>query len=265
MLLSDKNVIIYGGSGAIGGAVAQAFIREGAKVYLVGRTLAKLERIAAEITAAEGKVDIAQVDALDVHSVEQHANAVMEKAGSIDIALNAVGVPHIQGTPLAELSLEDFEYPVQVYTRTNFITSKVVARHMVKKQSGVILMLSTPASQMPGPGFMGHSTACAGVEAMSRHLAGELGASGIRVNCIRSHMIPEAARQGSHSRVCFGQVAERAGITLEEMLTGAAGGTLLKRLPTLADVANTAVYLASDYANAMTGTIANLTCGVTLD
>jgi len=265
MLLENKNAVVYGGGGAIGGAVARAFAREGAKVYLAGRTLAKLEAVAGEISAAGGVAVTAQVDALDEQSVEKHADAVAAKAGGIDIALNAVGVLHVQGTPFAELSLEDYAYPVAIYTRTHFITAKAVARHMAKKGSGVILTLSTPVSRMPGPGYMGHSVACAGIEAMSRHLAGELAANGIRVICVRAHAIPEAAAMGSHSRDVFRPVAERAGVTIDEMLAGAAAGTLLKRLPTLAEVANTAAFMASEQAGAMTCTVANLTCGFILD
>jgi len=189
---------------------------------------------------------------------------VAATAGGIDIALNAVGLFHVQGTPFAELSLEDYAYPITAYTRTNFITAKAVARHMARKGSGVILTLSTPVSRMPGPGYMGHSVACAGIEAMTRHLAGELGPRGIRVICLRSHAIPEAAAMGSHSRD-IRLVAERAGTTIDQMLAGAAGGTLLKRLPTLAEVANTAAFMASDQAGAMTGTVANLTGGFLVD
>ncbi|WP_282939970.1 SDR family oxidoreductase [Paenibacillus sp. RC67] len=265
MRLKNKNAVIYGGGGAIGSAVARAFALEGARVYLAGPTLQKLDAVASEITASGGIVDIAQVDALDEQSVARHSDAVAAKAGGIDIALNAVGFVHVQGTPFAELSLEDFEYPVARYIRTNYITAKAAARHMVKNKSGVILTLSTPASLMPGPGYMGHSVACAGVEAFSRHLAGELGQQGIRVICIRSHMIPETVEAGSHSREIFSHNAELAGIKLEEMLAGAAGSTLLKRLPTLAEVANTAVFMASEQAGAMTGTVANLTSGFILD
>lgn len=265
MLLNNKNAIIYGGGGVIGGAIARAFAREGAHVFLAGRTLDKLDAVARDITAAGGAAHIAQVDALDERSVQNHADDVAMKAGSIDIVLNAIGVFHVQGTPIAELTLEDYMSPITTYTRTNFITSKAVSRHMVNKGSGVILTLSTPVSRMAGPGFMGHSVACAGVESFSRHLAGELAPNGIRVICLRPHMIPEATEVSSHSRDIFQINAELAGITLDQMLAGAASSTLLKRLPTLAEVANTAVFMASDQAGAMTGTVANLTCGFLVD
>ena len=265
MLLENKIAVIYGGGGAIGGAAARAVAREGAKVFLAGRTRAKLETVALDITALDGFAETAQVDALDEDSVENHVAAVAEVAGGIDIALNAVGIFHVQGVPFAELSLTDFAQPITSYTRTHFITAKAVARHMAKKGSGVILTLSTPGSRLPGPGFMGFGVACAAIEAISRHLAGELGPSGIRVICLRPHAIPEAAARGSHSRDVFSPVAEKAGVTVEDMLEGAAGETLLKRLPTLAEVANVAAFMASDRAGAMTGTVANLSCGALVD
>ena len=127
MLLEGKNAVIYGGGGSIGGAVARAFAREGAKVFLAGRTLAKLEKVAREISA-----ECAELDALDEKQVERHADAVAASAGRIDIALNAIGIVHVQGTPFAELSLKDYAHPIAAYTRTNFITAKAVSRHMVK-------------------------------------------------------------------------------------------------------------------------------------
>lgn len=264
-MLSNKVAVIYGGGGVIGGAVARAFARAGARVCLAGRTESKLERVARDIEATGGRAETAVVDALDEAAVRAHADAVAKHTGRIDIAFNAIGVVHVQGVPLADLSLTDYFHPVIAYTRTNFITAKAVARHMVTQKSGVILMLTTPAGRMAGPGFLGHSVACAGVEALTRHLAGELGGDGIRVNCIRSHAIPETVARGSHAREVFGTVAERAGSTIDAMLGGAASGTLLKRLPRLDELAQTALFLASDGAGAMTGTIANLSGGMLLD
>lgn len=265
MLLENQSAVIHGAGGAIGGAVARAFAREGARVFLAGRTQVTLDAVAHAIRAAGGQADTTVLDALDEDAVERHADAVARQAGGIDIALNAIGVAHVQGSPLAALSLADFDYPVSTYTRTNFITAKAVARHMVTKGSGVILTLSTPGARLPGPGYLGNCVASAAVEAMSRHLAGELGAQGVRVVCIRPHAIPEAAAAGSHTREVFGPMAEAAGVTIDQMLAGAASGTLLKRLPTLDQVADTAVFLASRHAGAITGTVANLSCGFLVD
>lgn len=265
MLLQDKTAIVYGGGGAIGGAVARAFAREGAAVFLAGRNDEKLRIVARDIAQSGGTAQTAVVDAFDEKSVERHAEAVVGQAGGIDIALNAVGTFHVQGKPLAELSLDDFMFPIDAYARTVFITAKAVSRFMARKGSGVIMMMSTPGARQPGTGYLGYGTACAAKEGMARLLAAELAPAGIRVVCLRSHAIPEASAAGSHSREVFRPIAEQAGLSVDEMLQGAAGGTLLKRLPTLAQVAGTAVFMASDAAGAMTGVIANLTCGALVD
>lgn len=265
MLLKNKNTIIYGGGGAIGGAVARAFAGEGANVFLAGRSLAKLEAVAEEIKATGGCAEINRVDALDEDATLAHADDVVRRAGTIDIVLNAIGIVHVQDKECTDMTVEQFELPVSVYTKSTFITSKAAARHMKRQRSGVILTLTTPASRMPGPGFIGHSVACAGVEALARNLAGELAPYNIRVVCLRSHALPETMSLNSHGKEIFETNAKRAGISLDEMLAGAAGGTLLKRLPTLDEVAETAVFVSSDKAGAMTGNVINLSCGFLVD
>jgi NAD(P)-dependent dehydrogenase (short-subunit alcohol dehydrogenase family) len=93
MLLANKNAVIYGAGGAIGAAVAHAFAREGANVFLTGRNLAALEVAAKEITAADRTAETAAVDALDEQAVERHADAVVARAGSLDISFNAIESP----------------------------------------------------------------------------------------------------------------------------------------------------------------------------
>lgn len=136
---------------------------------------------------------------------------------------------------------------------------------MEKRRSGVILTLSRPGSRMTGQGFLGYGVTCGAIETFSRILAGELGPSGIRVVCLRPHAIPEAV-PASHVAEVFRGFAERAGTTVEEMLAGwARKDTLLGRLPTLAQVADHAAFVASDRAGAMTGAVANLTSGAVVD
>jgi 3-oxoacyl-[acyl-carrier protein] reductase len=221
--------------------------------------------VARDIAAQGGVADTAVVDALDERAVGKHADAVAAKAGRIDIALKPVGISHVQRPPLAELSFEDYAHPSAAYTRTNFLTAKAVARHMVKQGSGVILTLSTPGSRILGQGFLGYGVTCRVIETFSRILAGELGASGIRVLCLRPDAIPEAVAT-SHVREVFNGFAQRTGTTVEAMLAERARtGTLLGRFPTLAEVADYAAFVALDRASAMAGAIANLTCGSQVD
>jgi NAD(P)-dependent dehydrogenase (short-subunit alcohol dehydrogenase family) len=260
MLLENKNAVIYGGGGAIGGAVARVFAREGARVFLAGRTQSKLDAVAADIAAAGGRAETARLDVFDELAVARHADAVAARAGSIDIALNAVSIMHDQGTTLADLSLDEFMRPIDGCMRTLFITSKAVARHMGAggNRPGVILTLSEPGSRLAVPGILGHSASGAAREAFSRVLAAELGPKNIRVICIRPHAISDAPAAGSYTKELFGE-------PLEEAMAGMAKGTLLKRLPTLSEVAETAAFLASSRAGAMTGTVVNLSGGALVD
>ncbi|MER7980345.1 SDR family oxidoreductase [Streptomyces sp. NPDC095817] len=267
LLLADKNAVIHGGGGAIGGAVARVFAREGARVFIAGRTQGKLDTVARDIAAAGGRVETAQVDVFDEAAVAKHAESVAATAGGIDIALNAVSVLHDQGTLLADLSVEEFMRPVDGFLRALFITSKAVARHMGGERPGVILTLSEPGSKLAAGGILGHSVSAAGKEAFSRVLAAELAPHNIRVVCIRPHAVVDAPAAGSYTKDLFKPTAAAAGQSVQELLDdgGMAQGTLLKRLPTLSEIAETAAFLASDRAGAMTGTVANLSAGALVD
>jgi 3-oxoacyl-[acyl-carrier protein] reductase len=167
MMLENKTAAIYGG-GAIGGAVARAFADAGARVYLAGRSMPRLEKVANDIGDAAG---LAEVDALDERAVPGHADAVAADAGGIDIALNAVSFPFVHDTPLAQLAVDDVMHPIDAYLRTNLITAMAVARHMTAQRSGTILTLSAGASRLPPPGSLGYGTTCAAIETMTQRLA----------------------------------------------------------------------------------------------
>ncbi len=101
-LLRDKNAIIYGGAGGLGAGLARVFAREGATVFLAGRTREPLQALAAEIAAEGGAAHWAPVDALDEQAVQDHVRAVVEQAGSVDVSFNLTSRGDVQGTPLLE-------------------------------------------------------------------------------------------------------------------------------------------------------------------
>ena len=259
MLLANKNAIIYGGGGAIGGAVARAFAREGATVFLAGRTLAPMQEVVNEISAEGGTAEAAQADALNEQAIEQHVAGVARRAGRIDILFNAIGMEDIQGTPLLDLSLDDFAHPVITAARTQFLTARAVARQMVQQGSGVIM--SVTAEPTPAANLGGFMAACAAVEGLWRSLACELGPHGIRLVIVRSAGSPDTPGVQQMAELH----ASVAGISLDEYRASMGGGTLLRRLPMLAEVAGAATLLASDRASAMTAAIANVTCGALVD
>jgi NAD(P)-dependent dehydrogenase (short-subunit alcohol dehydrogenase family) len=122
MMLRDKVAVVYGAGGGIGGAVAHAFAREGARVFLTGRDLAPVEVVAKEIGAAGGSAEAAEVDALDERAVDTHLEHVMDYTGRVDIAFNAVGIPNakIVGVPLVELDAEQFSLAISTYVTSYF-------------------------------------------------------------------------------------------------------------------------------------------------
>jgi 3-oxoacyl-[acyl-carrier protein] reductase len=250
MLLEGRNAVIYGGGGAVGGAVAEAFAREGARVHLAGRTQEKLEAVAERIRSAGGTAETAVVDALDEERVDAHADEVAERFGALDISFNLISHGDVQGTPLAEMSLADFERPVVTAVRTMFITTRAAARHMIRRRSGVILVFGGYGDPPPGYNLGGLQVAFQAQEALRRNLAAELGPHGIRVITLQTSGIPETIGDPE---------------TRERIGSGIAATTLLGRAATLADVANAAVFAASDQAAAITATKLNITAGTSVD
>ena len=252
MLLDGRNAIIYGGGGSVGGAIARAFAAQGARVFLAGRTGAALAKVAAGIRETGGRADTAEVDALDERAVDAHADAVAAEAGSIDISVNVIGDSDVQGTPMAQMSLEDYLSPVVTSVRSKFLTSRAAARHMMRQRSGVILAFGGEGDR--GAHRQHHLgglvTGFSAIEAMRRQLAAELGEYGIRVITLQTGGVPESIPA---------EFAGRAAIEAE--LTAQ---TLLGRTATLADVGNVAVFAASDWARTITGATLNITCGAVL-
>lgn len=263
MLLTNKNAVIYGAGGAIGGAIARAFAREGAKVFLTGRSLSSVEVVARDILATGGDAEIAQVDALDASAIEEHLSAVVEKVGGIDISLNAISLPQrgVQGIPLVELSLESFTLPITTYMQSHFLTTRAAARHMLEKKSGVLLTLTATPARIAASHVGGMAPSWAAIEALTRSLAAEYGQQGIRAICLRSDAIPETATITE----VYDLHAAALGVTSEQVLTFSSDMNLLKRLPTLEEVANVAAFMASDQSSAMTATVVNLSCGLIAD
>jgi len=259
MLLEKKNAVIYGAGGAVGGAVARAFAREGARVFLTGRTQAPLDIVAHDIAQSGGVAETAQVDAFDQQAVERHLADVIQRAGSIDVSFNAISIPYQQGEFLTEMTLEQFTPPITEVMRTQFITTTAAARHMIQQRAGVILAITATPARQPIPQSGNFGVSCAAIENLCLQLAAELGPHGIRVICMRSAGSPEVLQE------VFAALGAELGISGEAFEARMADQTLLKRMPRLAEVGNAAALMASDYASAMTGTVANVTCGGTLD
>ena len=258
MLLKDKNAVIYGAGGSIGGAVAKEFAREGARVFLAGRTRNPLEAVAADISSAGGSAEVAVLDALDEETVDEHARAMASEAGSIDVSFNLITRGDVQGIPLIEMTTDDLLHAVLNGLRSNFITARAAARHMVEQGSGVILVLDSGSAN--GSPMMGSTgPADAATDILVRNLAAEIGPRGVRVVGIWTAGLPETFSKEKIAAVDsrFQEDAAFQGLieSLDQM-------RMTRRSPRLAEVAATAAFLASDRAGAITGTFVNVTSGM---
>jgi NAD(P)-dependent dehydrogenase (short-subunit alcohol dehydrogenase family) len=260
VLLENKNAVIYGAGGRVAGAVARAFAREGARVFLAGRTLAPVDKVAEEISAAGGMAEPAVVDALDEQAVERHAEAVAEKAGGLDVSFNAISHGDIHGAPLLEMPFEDFVRPITTSMRAQFLTARAAARHMVTQGSGVILTITATTARLAIPDVGGTAVTFDAIESLCRQWACELGPRGVRVVWLQTTGLPEALSDAVELFPEYGTGSE-GGMTREALIAWLQGKTMLNRLTSLADVGNVAAFIASDQARAMTAAAANITCG----
>ena len=259
MLLANKVAIVYGAGGGIGGGVARTFAKEGAQVFLAGRTRKTLEAVAADIKAGGGMAEVGVVDALDEQAVEKHANDVVSKAGHIDVSFNLIARGDVQGKPLVDMTPDDLLRAVDNGLRSSFLTARAAARSMIKQGSGVILHLNSASGEGAMPGMGSTGPADAATESFMRYLAAELGPRGIRVCGIWTAGVAETLTQEK-----LAAVAGENAPPVEAALAGIAAGAALRRTPRLADVADAAAFLASDRAAGITATMLNVTSGLVL-
>jgi len=249
MLLEGKVAVIYGGGGAIGGAVARVFAREGARVHLAGRTTSKLDRVTGDIRSKGGVADAAVVDATDEKAVTDFVNGVVKQAGHIDISFNLISYGEVQ-KPLVALSVDDFLRPITTAMRTHFLTTRAVAPHMMTRGSGVILAFGGSGPQTQ-PGMGGFKIALDALEGLRRQWAIELGPHGIRVVTLKTGGVPESMPDDTPGR--------------DEIIASIENATLLKRAASLDDVGKVAAFIASDQARTITAADINISSGGIMD
>jgi 3-oxoacyl-[acyl-carrier protein] reductase len=241
MLLDTKTAIVYGAAGAVGSAVARAYAREGAAVYLAGRTGAALEEVAQRIRHDGGTAYVTPVDVLDRAAVAQHADTVAASVG-IDICFNATSSDDVQGTPLLAMPFEDFLRPVTKAVTAHFNIAFAVGRHMTRRGRGVILVMAGGREAIPRLG--GSHVAWAALAGLCRQLAAEFGPHGVRVSWLLSPGSPGYDEQ-------------------DQPQDGA--GLLVRHRPSYDEVGNIAAFAASDWARTITASEINFTGGAVVD
>lgn len=255
MLLQNKNAILFAAGGSIGGAIARNLAKAGAKVFLSNHHIEPVKKLAEEIIVAGGKAEASQIDALSEKQVNNYVNEVLKKAGRIDISMNLIKTEDLQGIPLVDLPFEDFIRPIRRVSESHFLTGTATGRVMMKQGSGVILSLTATPGGIGYPTAGGFGPACSVIEKISLGLASELGVYGIRVVNIRSGGSPDSRP--------FVDALMHGGQKAVDFIKKIEDDTMLKKMPVMNDIANVAVFLASEMAAGITGVTIDVTCGTT--
>ncbi|MEJ7767475.1 MAG: SDR family oxidoreductase [Chitinophagaceae bacterium] len=255
MLLKNKNAVIYGAGGSLGGVIAKALAGAGATVFLTGRHIGSVQKIADDILASNGIAVADQVDALEEKAIHTQLVSVLQQVRTIDISVNVTGTEVVQNIPLVDMTMDNFVRPITITMQTQFLTSTAVGRVMREQGSGVILSLTATPGGIGYPFTGGFAAVCCAIESFSKNLAAELGIYGVRVVNIRSAGSPD-------SRV-FKEAIENEPEMMNKIIGKMEDDTMLKKLPLMEDIANVAVFLSSDMAGKITGVTVDVTCGTT--
>ena len=179
----------------------------------------------------------------------------MKTAGTLDVSFNLINLGDRQGTALVAMAAEDFVRPVRTAMLTQFLTATAAGRIMSRQRSGVVLTLTATPGGIGYPMVGGFGPACCAIEAFSRNLAAELGPHGVRAVNIRSAGSPDSRP--------FREAAAQGGEDVKAFFARLRNDTMLKELPAMKDIANAAVFLASDLAGTITGVTLDITVGTT--
>jgi NAD(P)-dependent dehydrogenase (short-subunit alcohol dehydrogenase family) len=264
-ILQGKRAVVFGAAGSVGAAVAKEFAAEGAEVFLAGRTKPGVEALAKAIKDAGGKAHPAAVDALDEAAATAYVDQIAEESGRIDIAFNAVGpraTDYGNGKSVVDLPVEQFMIAVDTVLRSQFITARAAARHMVKQKAGAIVLLTGgPAgSHIEGASAIG--SAFGAVEALTRNLALDLSPQGVRVVCVRSSAMTDSRTIQETMEL----LSRRMGMPTEQVAARIASLTMFRnRTASIYDTARAVAFVASDKARMLTSNVINSTGGAVED
>lgn len=245
MRLKDRVAIITGGARGIGKKISQTFLKEGASVYIFDVNQEEGARTVGELQPAyDGKVNFFKVDITDEKSVEQSIEKIIEAEGRIDILVNNAGIT--RDNLILRMSLEDWKKVIDINLTGAFICSKHTVKYMVKNRSGKIINISSIVGVRGNAGQSNYSSSKAGIIGLTKTLARELAGRNILVNAIAPGYI-----ETEMTKKLSDKIKEKL---MEQIPTG--------RLGSVDDVAKTALFLASDDSNYITGTVINLDGGM---
>lgn len=237
-MLTGKIALVTGGSRGIGAAIAKAFAAEGATVIInYNGSKDKAEAVADEIIAAGGSAEIYQCSVSDYAACEKMIQELIGKYKRIDILVNNAGIT--RDGLLMKMSEEDFDAVVDTNLKGAFHTIRHMSRYFLKQRSGKIINISSVSGILGNAGQANYSASKAGVIGLTKSVARELASRGINVNAIAPGFIAT-------------DMTEAMPESVKQSMTDTVP---LKRIGEPEDIANMAVFLASDKADYITGQV----------
>lgn len=256
LTLKDKVAVVTGAGRGIGREIALTFAREGAHVALASRDKAALQGTLALVEGLGREGLAAVTDVSDTASVDASARKVLDRFGRVDVLVNNSGV----GGPSAalwETDPADWEATFAVNVTGTFLCCRAFLPSMIERRSGAVVIIGSMTGKRPLWGRSPYAASKLALVGLTRTLALETGPHGVRVN-----LISPGAVEGERIEWVMRKQAEGRGISVEEVRAELAGGSPLNRLVAAGDVAEAAVFLASDRARSITGEDLNVSAGL---
>ena len=241
-LLSGQTAVVTGGAQGLGFAIAQRFVAEGARVVLGDMNL-EATRVAAKQLGGEGVALAVQCDVTQAADVDILIRTTVEHFGGLDIMVNNAGIT--RDATMRKMSEEEFDQVIAVHLKGTWNGTRMAAAIMRENERGVIVNMSSLSGKVGLVGQTNYSAAKAGIVGMTKAAAKELAHLGVRVNAIAPGLIRSAMTEAMSQRIWDQKVAE--------VPMGRAGEP--------SEVANVALFLASDLSSYMTGTVLEVTGG----
>jgi NAD(P)-dependent dehydrogenase (short-subunit alcohol dehydrogenase family) len=254
MRLANRVAVVTGGGSGIGAEICRAFSREGARVAVTDVSAEAAGRIAAEIQAAGGQSLAWSFDVADQARVEQAAAAIEELLGPLDIWVNNAGISRV--VPFLDCSEALWDLVLAVNLKGTFIGCQAAIRRMAPRRRGVVLNMSSQSGQVGNSQYAAYCASKFGVIGLTQSLAQEFAPVGIRVNALCPGVVftPLWDEQ-------LEDYARKRNIKPEEVESYLTEKIPLGRLCTPQDVAQAAVFLASDQAAYLTGQAIDISGG----
>lgn len=246
-MLKDKTALITGGSRGIGNAIVSTFLKQGASVYYLSRRQAENHAELETAAAASGaKVYWKESSVTDEEKLKAAIESIIDECDKVDILVNNAGIT--RDGLIMRMSTKDWQDVIDTNLTSTFLTCRFLARHMIKNRGGSVINIASIVGEIGNAGQCNYAASKAGVIGFSKSFAREVASRSVRVNVIApgyigtdmTDNINESAKEALQSQIPFGRIGSPE------------------------EVAETALFLASEHSRYITGQVINVDGGLAM-